>query len=157
MDDIEELLHARRHWIGGGWRPSRGSGLFEVIDPSSEQVLGVVSSATGQDVDDAVREASRALPAWSQTPLEDRLVLLARLCDVIESNIDEFASLITREVGAPVAISAPMHVGLALEIFRSFIEQPGNCRWRSLSGSHSSSAGEPWRWWRPASRRGTSR
>ena len=122
MDDISGLLQSRHHWIGGEWRPSRGSGLFEVIDPSSEQVLGVVSSGTGQDVDDAVREASRALPAWSQTPLEERLLLLQRFCDVIDASTDDFADLITREVGAPVAISGPMHVGLAQQIFRSFIE-----------------------------------
>jgi aldehyde dehydrogenase (NAD+) len=121
MDDIGDLLQARQHWIGGEWRPSRGSGLFEVVDPSTEQVLGVISSATGHDVDDAVRAASRALPAWSQTPLEERLLLLERLCDVIDDSSGDFASLITQEVGAPVAISAPMHVGLALQIFRSFI------------------------------------
>jgi aldehyde dehydrogenase (NAD+) len=122
MDDIGELFQARRHWIGDEWRAPHGSGLYEVVDPSNEEVLGVVPGATGQDVDDAVREASRALPAWSQTPLEERLLLLERLCDVIEGDVDTFASLITREVGAPVTISASMHVGLALQIFRSFIE-----------------------------------
>ena len=99
MDDIEELLKAPRHWIGSEWRPSHGSGPFEVIDPSKPASARCRAERHWAERRRRVREASRALPAWSKTPLEERLLLRERLCDVIEGDADDIASLITRKSG----------------------------------------------------------
>jgi aldehyde dehydrogenase (NAD+) len=122
MNEITELFEARRHWIGGEWHKPSGDEVIEVRDPSTEQVFGVVSSGSEEDVGDAVRASRDALPAWTARPMSERLMLLDGLCQVLESETGNLAELITREVGAPVALSAPAHVGLAISIFSSFVE-----------------------------------
>ncbi|MGH9092181.1 MAG: aldehyde dehydrogenase family protein [Acidimicrobiales bacterium] len=122
MEGLTELYDARAHWIDGALRPSRGRDLFEVHDPATENVFGVVAGADSEDVNDAVLAARAALPAWAEVAAEERLHLLDNLCDVIESESENFATLITKEVGAPIAIAGPAHVGIAVEILRSFAD-----------------------------------
>jgi len=119
---IEDLFTQRRHWIGGEWHEARGTASFGVHDPSTEEVIGAVAGGSCEDVDDAVEAAAKALPAWRAAPLEERLELVSRLCDVMESDAGALAEIITSEVGAPVAIAGPAHVGLAVGIARSFID-----------------------------------
>ncbi len=122
MEAIEDLSALRRHWISGDWRESRSTTTFEVHDPCTEEVIGAVPAGSAEDVDEAVEAAASALPAWRATPLEERLELVGALCDAMEADIDALASIITSEVGAPVAIAGPAHVGLAVGIARSFID-----------------------------------
>ena len=131
---IEDLFNQRRHWIGGEWRDPRGTVSFEVHDPSTEEVIGAVAGGSAEDVDDAVRAAAKTLRAWRETALEERLELVSTLCDVMESEADSLAQIITSEVGAPVAIARPAHVGLAVDIARSFIDVAGKFRFEEQVG-----------------------
>ena len=96
--------------------------LFEVRDPSTEEVIGVVAGGSPQDVDAAVAAARGAQPAWRARPLDERLELLERICDAIDGDQEALAEIITSEVGAPVSIAGPAHVGLTSAIMRSFID-----------------------------------
>ena len=43
--------------IGGVWGPSRSGATFDVVDPATEQVVATVSSATAEEVAEAVEQA----------------------------------------------------------------------------------------------------
>ena len=61
--------HVRdRIYIGGEWVASSGSGTIEVINATTEEVMGSVPEGTAQDVDRAVAAARAAFESWSQTP-----------------------------------------------------------------------------------------
>jgi aldehyde dehydrogenase (NAD+) len=122
MRSIDEVLHQRGHWIDGQVSPSRAVEDIAVENPFSEQIVGHVVAGDSSDVDHAVQAASRAFPSWRDTTLDERLALLTRLCDVLDDDCPQLATLITAEVGAPVAIAGPAHVGLAAEILRAFVE-----------------------------------
>lgn len=121
-DAIDTIVARQAHWIGGMWRAPRSDARFSVRNPATEEVIGSVPGASVEDVDDAVEAAARALPAWRSTPLEERLDLLVELCDVIDAHRAEFAEIVVSEVGAPVAIAEAAHVGIALDIARSFVD-----------------------------------
>lgn len=121
MRDFTELYDQQRHWIDNEWRPSKGKSRFSVIDPSSEEVVGIVAGGNAEDIADAVAAAQRALATWSVTSLEERIELLERLCEVIDSDATCLADIITTEVGAPIAIARSAHVGLVSDILRSFV------------------------------------
>ena len=53
-------------YIGGEWVPSSGKGHFDVIDASTEEVMGRVPAGTAEDVSRAVERAAAAFPAWSR-------------------------------------------------------------------------------------------
>ncbi|WP_375163413.1 aldehyde dehydrogenase family protein [Herbiconiux oxytropis] len=56
--------------IGGRWRPAAGG--FDAIDPSVGEAWAVLPESSPADVDDAVRAAQAAFPAWSRTSAEQR-------------------------------------------------------------------------------------
>src|SRR5579875_1873103 len=122
MREVDEVFAQGAHWIQGSWRRARTTAEFEVEDPSTEEVIGEVPAGGPEEVGRAVEAAAAALPGWRATPLEERLELLARLCDVLEDDSEVLSEIITAEVGAPRAIAGPAHVGLAIGIVRSFID-----------------------------------
>jgi aldehyde dehydrogenase (NAD+) len=122
LRSVEGVLHERGHWIDGRFSPSHAAEEIAVENPASEQILGHVAAGDLSDVDRAVQAATRSFSSWRETSLDERLTLLTRLCDVLDEDRPQLASIITDEVGAPVAIAGPLHVGVTAEILRAFVK-----------------------------------
>jgi len=76
--------YERRHvYIDGGWRPSAG-GVIEVDSAINGEVIGTIPDGTVDEVKAAVAAARAAFPAWSQTPVDIRLDILAQLSKKLE-------------------------------------------------------------------------
>jgi acyl-CoA reductase-like NAD-dependent aldehyde dehydrogenase len=88
----------RKQYIGGEWREGRG-GEFQRIDPYTREPWAVFTVASDADVDDAVKAARAAFPAWRRTPAYQRGQLLFRLADLIEEHADELAELDVHDNG----------------------------------------------------------
>ena len=87
-----------RNYIGG--RPgAAGPRLLEVINPSDGSLLAQVSLSSAQDVDEAVAAAAAAAPAWSATPIKERVQVFFRYRALLERDFDHLAALITEEHG----------------------------------------------------------
>ena len=90
-------------YIAGRWSSSRSGKFFEVVDPSTEEVLTTVARGMAEDVDDAVGAASEAFSGpWRRLKPEDRARLLYQLARALEARIDEFAELETLDTGKPI-------------------------------------------------------
>ena len=63
-------------YVGGEWTQASGDEHFEVVNASTEEVMGHVPAATAADVDRAVERAAQAFPAWSEAPVEERAAAL---------------------------------------------------------------------------------
>lgn len=87
-----------RHWIGGARIAS--SDRYEVFSPIDRQPLGEVSAASESDVDEAVRAAREAFPAWAALGPEGRRPILERLAAGIRDRIDDLAAVETRDNGS---------------------------------------------------------
>src|ERR671914_2077344 len=87
-----------RNWVGGSFvtapRP-----LLDVFDPSSGTVISRVPLSAAEEVDAAVRCAKAAFPAWSATPIKERVQVFYRYKALLERHIDELAALVTEENG----------------------------------------------------------
>jgi betaine-aldehyde dehydrogenase/5-carboxymethyl-2-hydroxymuconic-semialdehyde dehydrogenase len=77
------------HFIGGRRVGSRER--FEVISPIDGQVIAEVAAAGPAEVDEAVRAARDAFPAWAALGTTGRAEVLHRLADLIESNLERLA------------------------------------------------------------------
>jgi betaine-aldehyde dehydrogenase/5-carboxymethyl-2-hydroxymuconic-semialdehyde dehydrogenase len=77
------------HFIGGRRVGSRER--FEVISPIDGQVIAEVAAAGPEEVDEAVRAAREAFPAWAALGTTGRAEVLHRLADLIESNLERLA------------------------------------------------------------------
>ncbi|KAI9846950.1 MAG: hypothetical protein M1838_001086 [Thelocarpon superellum] len=79
----------------------KASSVYHGINPANKQSLWDAPVANQQDLDDAVRAARRALPAWSSTPIEERARLLRRYSELCERYEKDIAELLIQESGKP--------------------------------------------------------
>ena len=104
-------------YIDGAWVPSTGKGRLEVVNSTTEEVMGTVPEGTPEDVDKAVRAAATAFPAWSATSADERSKILARVQEGLSARTEELATLISEEVGMPFTLSGMIQVGLPVMSF----------------------------------------
>ena len=62
-----DMIDKRQFYINGQWVSPAKANNFDIIDPSTEDVVGVISLGGQSDTDAAVAAAKEAFPAWSQT------------------------------------------------------------------------------------------
>jgi aldehyde dehydrogenase (NAD+) len=109
-------------YIDGAWRPAAGGDVIDVLNPVDEQVVGQVPAGTALDVDNAVRAARAALPAWAATPPAERAARLAALRDGLVARSEEIAETVTAELGAPLKLSQTVHVGAPIAVAGSYAD-----------------------------------
>ncbi|WP_372518113.1 aldehyde dehydrogenase family protein [Solirubrobacter ginsenosidimutans] len=109
-------------FIGGEWRDAANDATFDVVAPAYEQHLATVAAAGAEDVDAAVR-AARAQSdggAWAQLTPADRGLLLFRLADLIERDIELLATLEGFDVGRPAYEPRLVDLPNVVDVFRHF-------------------------------------
>ena len=87
------------NYINGAWTPSAAAESLEVVNPANAEVLARVPLSPAAEVDAAVRAAAAALPAWRQTPAQDRIQYLFKLKILLEEHLEELSRTITMECG----------------------------------------------------------
>ncbi len=88
-------------FIGGALRePGNGDVQVDpVFDPATGETIASLHYSTAQEIDDAVRVAAEAFPAWANTPVPDRAQVMFAFKALLEEHVDELARLIVRENG----------------------------------------------------------
>src|SRR5687768_1681418 len=82
------------------------SGKFlENYDPSQGKVYSYIADSDPQDVDNAVGAASKAFESWATLPAEKRAVILQRIADLIDHNLDALALAESVDNGKPVRLA----------------------------------------------------
>ena len=122
-------------YIDGVWVQPSGSGTIEVIDSTTEEVMGTVPEGSTDDVDRAVAAAKAAFPAWSATPVEERTALLTKVAEALGARMEPLADLITHEVGMPRVLSQLVQVGLPLNSFASAAQVAADFTWEQEVGN----------------------
>lgn len=117
--------------IDGKWTDG-SAGRFEVIDPSTGDVLCNVSRPGLDDLDAALDAAARALPAWAATAPRQRAEVLRRTFELMIARREDLATVMSLEMGKTIT-DARGEVTYAAEFFRWFSEEAvrisGDLRW----------------------------
>jgi malonate-semialdehyde dehydrogenase (acetylating)/methylmalonate-semialdehyde dehydrogenase len=119
------------HHINGQARAGTSGRATPVFEPVSGRTARSVSLASAAEVDEAVRAAHAAWPAWRELPVLRRTRLLARFLERLHANRDELAAIITAEHGKVFA-DAQGEVMRGIEIVEFACGLPA-----LLSGRHS--------------------
>ncbi len=109
-------------FIGGQWRAAATGAEFAVIDPATEQKLLDVADGGPSDAIAALDAASACQKAWAATSPQTRADILLRAHALMLGRLEDFALLITLEMGKPVAESRG-EVRYAADFLRWFGEQ----------------------------------
>jgi aldehyde dehydrogenase (NAD+) len=120
---VAEFLNGtKKHFINGEWVSSANGKTFETLNPSTGDVLAVVSEGGPEDIDKAVKAARAAFETgyWSKMPASKRSYLIYKLADLMEENKEELAQLDTLDNGKPIGETMNADVPLAIEHFRYY-------------------------------------
>ena len=99
-------------YIDGAWVAPEGTGTIDVINASTEEVMGSIPEGTAADVDRAVAAAVAAFPAWAATSPDDRAKYVQAIAEGLAARSDEIAATICGEVGMPMFLSKRIQAGL---------------------------------------------
>ena len=108
------MYDCKQFYIDGRWVPPARPETLDVLDPATEEAVGVISLGSRDDVDAAVRAARRAFPAFSLTSREERLDILDCVIAGYKARADDLARAVTAEMGAPARLSSRAQVPSAL-------------------------------------------
>ncbi|MBY3988759.1 NAD-dependent succinate-semialdehyde dehydrogenase [Rhodococcus fascians] len=90
-------------FIDGRWTSGSGSSDVTVLDPATGEALGSVPLGSADDVVASLRSAAAAFDEWKNTSPLERAALLRRAAATIREQSRTFATLVTRELGKPIA------------------------------------------------------
>ena len=109
-------------FIGGQWRASASGKTLDVHDPSTGKTIKKIADATPDDARAAMDAAANAQAGWAATAPRERGELLRRAFDLMQQRKEEFALLMTLEMGKPLS-EARGEVGYGSEFLRWFSEE----------------------------------
>lgn len=121
----ESVLLARvpnQLFIGGEWVDSTSGRSIEVFDPATGAVIRTIADASVDDGARALDAAVAAQDSWAATAPRARGEILRRAFDLLQERAEEFALLMTLEMGKPLA-EARGEVAYGGEFLRWFSEE----------------------------------
>jgi succinate-semialdehyde dehydrogenase/glutarate-semialdehyde dehydrogenase len=111
-----------RLFIGGEWVESTSGRSIDVVDPATGLVIKTIADASVADGKSALDAAAATQESWAATPPRVRGEILRRAFDLLQERKEEFALLMTIEMGKPLA-EARGEVGYGGEFLRWFSEE----------------------------------
>ncbi|WP_104108455.1 NAD-dependent succinate-semialdehyde dehydrogenase [Nocardioides sp. 616] len=109
-------------FVNGKWRDAADGRLLSVDDPADGSVLVEVADASVDDAREALDAAVAAQHAWAATAPRERAELLRAAYELVNSRAEDFARVISLEMGKPLA-EARGEVLYGNEFLRWFSEE----------------------------------
>src|SRR3712207_7431566 len=96
---IESQIESK-NFIGGEWVAAGSGEVYEVTNPANlSETLGTTPKSGEGETKRAIEAAAKALPEWKAMLPSGRGAILMKVADIIESQAEELALLMAREVG----------------------------------------------------------
>ncbi|MEQ8334243.1 aldehyde dehydrogenase family protein [Nisaea sp.] len=108
-------------FIDGKWVAPASANDFEVINPANETPFAMISLGSEADVNKAVAAAKNAFTTWSVTPHDVRVGYVEKLAEIYQERIEEMATAISNEMGAPKNIASSQQAAAGLGHIKAFI------------------------------------
>jgi aldehyde dehydrogenase len=108
------------NFIGGQWVAPRSGKYFDNISPVTGKVVCKIARSGAADVEAALDAAHTAKDAWGRTSVVERALILNRIADRMEANLEALAVAETWDNGKPIRETRAADVPLAIDHFRYF-------------------------------------
>jgi malonate-semialdehyde dehydrogenase (acetylating) / methylmalonate-semialdehyde dehydrogenase len=88
-------------FVGGEFREasSKDTHVDPIPDPATGETIALLPYSAQTEIEDAIRSARQAFPAWANTPVPDRSQVMFRFKHLLEERFEELATLVTQENG----------------------------------------------------------
>ena len=119
-DSLVSFKSRYEHYIGGEWVPPVKGQYFENITPITGKPFCEVARGTAEDIEAALDAAHKAAPAWGKTSPAERALILNKIADRMEQNLEMIAVAETWDNGKAVRETLNADIPLAIDHFRYF-------------------------------------
>ena len=79
--------------------------IIKSYNPANNELVGQIESTTLPEIEKIVNNSRVAFENWGDSSLEERITYIKKICDEIKSKKEEFAMLLTNEMGMPISES----------------------------------------------------
>ncbi|MEO0957082.1 MAG: aldehyde dehydrogenase, partial [Pseudomonadota bacterium] len=108
------------NFVGGDWRAPSNGGYFDNVSPLTGEVVGRIARSGAADIEAALDAAHAAAPAWGRTSPTERALILNKIADRMEENLEALAIAETWDNGKPIRETTMADIPLAIDHFRYF-------------------------------------
>lgn len=108
------------NFIGGKWVAPHSGAYFDNVSPVTGQVVCKIARSDARDVETALDAAHAAKDAWGRASVVERAIVLNRIADRMEANLERLAVAETWDNGKPIRETRAADVPLAIDHFRYF-------------------------------------
>lgn len=108
------------NFIGGKWTAPRSGKYFDNASPVTGRVVCKIARSDAADVEAALDAAHAAKDAWGRTSVVERAIVLNRIADRMEANLEKLAIAETWDNGKPIRETRAADLPLAIDHFRYF-------------------------------------
>ena len=119
-DSVVSVQDRYGNFIGGEFVPPSKGGYFENPSPVNGKTFTEIARSTGEDIELALDAAHGAKHSWGRTSAAERSVILNKIADRIESNLEMLAVAETWDNGKPIRETLAADLPLAVDHFRYF-------------------------------------
>ena len=127
--------NALKFYIDGTWVEPIVPAYLDVIDPSTEEPFARIAVGSAADVDRAVAAAKRAFPLFAAWSREDRIALLERVLVAYKARLEDVATTLSREMGAPITLARNAQAPVGIRHLQQTIATLRKYRFERLQGS----------------------
>lgn len=108
------------NYINGKWTQPVNGTYFDNISPIDGKVFTKVAHSSKGDLELAVNAAEKAFETWSRTSATERSIILNKIADRLEANLEYLAAVETIDNGKAVRETLNADLPLAIDHFRYF-------------------------------------
>ncbi|MFY4776107.1 aldehyde dehydrogenase family protein [Metabacillus sp. RGM 3146] len=108
------------NFIGGRWTPPVKGEYFDNVTPVTGKVFCQVARSTEEDIELALDAAHKAKDSWGKSSVTERSLILNRIADRMEENLEKLAVAESWENGKAVRETLNADIPLAIDHFRYF-------------------------------------
>ena len=117
MEIKNKDLFREQCYINGEWVNSNNKEIIEVNNPSTLQIIAKVPKCGKDETQYAIEKANESWDNWKNRPAIERSAFLRKWFNLIESNKEDLAKIMTLEQGKPLAESR-----MEIEMANSYVE-----------------------------------
>lgn len=122
-------------YVNGEWVEPAGKGMLDVINSTTEEVMGRVPEGAAEDINRAVAAARAAFDSWSATPAAERAGFLQKIAGGLVARQNEIAAIIASEVGMPLPLATMVQAGMPAMVMGSYAKLLGEYSFEEQIGN----------------------
>ncbi|MFO1175886.1 MAG: aldehyde dehydrogenase family protein [Paracoccaceae bacterium] len=124
-----------KFYIGGQWVDPISTNRMGVENPATEEIVCEVALGNVADADRAIMAARAAFDKWTVTPVAERIALVKRILEVYNSKYEEFAQVMSTEMGAPIEWARGAQAWAGQVHIESTIKAAESFHWEEMRGT----------------------